>query len=322
MTTNTTDRGRSQSYFPGFRIEDIRAPGATIRTVRAGSGPPLLLLHGYPQTHVIWHKIASRLAERFTVVLTDLRGYGDSSKPEGGARHANYSFRAMAQDQLEVMRYLGHERFYVASHDRGARTAHRLCLDHPQAVRKVCFMDIVPTLRMYRDTSKEFATKYMWWFFLIQKAPLPERMIGADPEFFLDQHFEVQNGTPGALSQEALEEYKRCFCTPEAIHASCEDYRASADIDLKMDEADEQAGRKVGAPVLALWGAKGTLGKLWNVLEVWRQHARAPVDGRALDSGHYLAEEQPEEVLQEFLRFFRDEGTPISAVGKGKEFSS
>src|SRR5262249_51348160 len=156
-------------------------------------------------------------AEQFTVVLTDLRGYGDSSKPDGGERHANYSFRAMAQDQLEVMRRLGHERFYVGSHDRGARMAHRLCLDHPEAVRKVCFLEIVPTLRMYRDTSKEFATRYVWWFFLIQKAP-PEHMIGKDAEFFLNEHFEVQNGTPGALTPEAIAEYKRSFCSPEAIH--------------------------------------------------------------------------------------------------------
>jgi haloacetate dehalogenase len=292
--------------FPGFLVEDISVTGATIRTLRAGSGPPLLLLHGYPQTHVIWHKIADRLTDRFTVVLADLRGYGDSSKPEGGARHANYSFRAMAQDQLEVMRHLGHERFYVGSHDRGARTAHRLCLDHPEAVRKVCFLEIVPTLRMYRDTSKEFATKYMWWFFLIQKAPLPEHMIGADPEFFLDEHLEVQNGTPGALTAEARKEYKRCFCTPETIHATCEDFRAAAEIDLGMDEADEKAGRTIEAPVLALWGAKGAVGQLWNVLDVWRQGTSGTVEGRALDAGHYLAEEKPEEVLQEFLHFFCD----------------
>jgi haloacetate dehalogenase len=290
--------------FPGFLIEDIATTGATIRTLRAGSGPHLLLLHSCPQTHVIWHKIAGRLAERFTVVVTDLRGYGDSSKPERGNRHQNYSFRSMAQDQLEVMLHLEHQCFSVGSYDRGARTAHRLSLDHPEAVRKVCFMDIVPTLRMYRDTSMEFATKYMWWFFLIQKAPLPEHMIGTDAEFFLERHFDVQNRTPGALTAEALEEYKRCFCTPEAIHASCEDYRAAAGIDLEMDEADEKAGRKIEAPVLALWGAKGAMGKLWNVLEVWRQHANTPVEGRALDCGHYLAEEQPEEVLKGFLRFF------------------
>jgi haloacetate dehalogenase len=292
--------------FEGFSNKDIPTQGAVIHSLKKGAGPPLLLLHGYPQTHFIWHKIAERLAERYTVVLTDLRGYGDSSKPEGGARHENYSFRAMAQDQVEVMRHFGFAEFYVASHDRGARTAHRMCLDHPKAVRKVCIMDIVPTLRMYRDTSKEFATKYMWWFFLIQNAPLPEHMIGADPEFFLSQHFQIQNGTPGALTEEAIQEYQRCFRRPEAIHASCEDYRAAADIDLEMDEADERAGHKVDAPILALWGAKGALGKLWDVLEVWRQHANGPVEGRALNAGHYLAEEQPEEVLHELLRFFGD----------------
>jgi haloacetate dehalogenase len=291
--------------FPGFLIEDVRTTGATIRTLRAGSGPPLLMLHGYPQTHVIWHAIAGRLAEQFTVVLSDLRGYGDSSKPDGGERHAGYSFRAMAQDQLEVMAHFGHHRFYVAAHDRGARTAHRLCLDHPAAVRRVCLMDIVPTLRMYRDTSKEFATRYVWWFFLIQKAPLPERMIGADPNFFLDRHFEVQNGTPGALTPDAIAEYRRCF-TPESIQASCEDYRAAAEIDLEFDAADEQAGRKVEAPILVLWGTRGALGQLWNVRDAWQQQASVPVYGRGLDAGHYLAEERPQEVLQEYLRFFRD----------------
>jgi haloacetate dehalogenase len=290
--------------FESFLIEDVATPGAMIHSLRRGTGPPLLLLHGYPQTHFIWHKVADRLAERYTVVLTDLRGYGDSTKPEGGARHENYSFRAMALDQVEVMRHLGYETFFVAAHDRGARTAHRMCLDRPEAISKVCFMDIVPTLRMYRDTSKEFATRYMWWFFLIQTAPLPEHMIGADAAFFLEQHFKVQNGTPGALTDEALKEYKRCFCTAESIHASCEDYRAAADIDLEMDDADEKAGRKVECPILALWGVKGALGQLWDVLDVWREHASGTVEGRALNSGHYLAEEQPEEVLDELLRFF------------------
>jgi haloacetate dehalogenase len=185
MQTTNRSAGIELPLFPGFLVEDIQTAGATIRTLRMGSGRPLLLLHGYPQTHVIWHKIAANLAEHFTIILTDLRGYGDSSKPDSGVRHENYSFRAMARDQLEVMRHFGQEHFFVAAHDRGARTAHRLCLDNPEAVRKVCFMDIVPTLRRYRDTSKEFATKYMWWFFLIQVAPLPEHMIGADSEFFL-----------------------------------------------------------------------------------------------------------------------------------------
>jgi haloacetate dehalogenase len=293
--------------FEGFSTEMIATAGTRICTLRKGSGPPLLLLHGYPQTHFIWHKIAERLSDEYSVVLTDLRGYGDSGKPEGGERHANYSFRAMAQDQIDVMHHLGYGEFYVAAHDRGARTAHRMCLDHPAAVRKVCLLDIVPTLRMYQDTTKEFATRYMWWFFLIQKAPLPEHMIGADPQFFLEQHFTLQNGTPGALTADAMKEYVRCFCTPEAIHASCEDYRAAADIDLEMDEADQRNGRKVSCPLHALWGAKGAIGKLWNVIDVWKQHANGPVSGKALDAGHYLTEEQPEEVLHELLRFFREE---------------
>ena len=293
-----------EEQFPDFEIRDLRTARATIHCLRKGSGPPLLLLHGYPQTHVIWHKIANRLSERYTVVLTDLRGYGDSSKPEGGPRHENYSFRVMAQDQLDVMRQLEYDSYFLGAHDRGARVADRMCLDHPEAVRKVCLMDIVPTLIAYRETNREFATKYMWWFFLIQKEPLPEHMIGADPGFFLNWHFEMLNGTPGALTDEALAEYRRCFCRPEAIHASCEDYRAAADIDLEMDEADEKAGRKIEAPLLALWGSKGSIGKLWNVLDEWRRHANGPVQGRPLEAGHYLAEEQPEEVLGEMLRFF------------------
>jgi haloacetate dehalogenase len=312
MTTTTTTApeegattiSRDAFFFPGFEVEDVRTEGATIRTLRKGSGPPMLLLHGYPQTHVIWHKVADRLAERFSVVLADLRGYGDSSKPDGGPRHGNYSFRAMAEDQLAVMQHFGHAHFFVVSHDRGARAAHRLCLDHPKAVDKVCFMDIVPTLRMYRDTSKEFATRFMWWFFLIQAEPLPEHMIGCDPKFFLGTMLETLNGTPGALTKEAAQEYLRCFGTPEAIHASCEDWRAGADIDLEMDEADENAGRKIEAPVLALWGDKGALGKLWNVTQIWREHANRSVEGRGLDAGHLLAEEQPEEVLRELCRFF------------------
>jgi haloacetate dehalogenase len=295
----------SEKLFPGFEVKDLRTSGATIHCLRKGSGPPLLLLHGFPQTHVIWHKIAGCLSERYTVVLSDLRGYGDSSKPEGGPRHENYSFRAMAQDQLEVMRQLGYDSFFVGAHDRGARVAHRMCLDHPEAVRKVCLMDILPTLFMYRNTNQEFATTYMWWFFLIQKEPLPEHMIGTDPLFFLKIHFEMQNGTPGALTDDALAEYQRCFSRPEAIHAICEDWRAAADIDLEMDEAEEKADRKIEAPLLALWAGKGAVGGLWNVLDVWRRHANGPVQGRPLEgAGHYLAEERPQETLAEMQKFF------------------
>jgi haloacetate dehalogenase len=311
MTHALTERPAASSdadFFPGFHVEDVATTGATIRTLWKGSGPPLLLLHGYPETHVTWHKIADRLARRFTVVLTDLRGYGDSSKPDGGARHVNYSFRPMAQDQVEVMHHLGHDHFDIASHDRGARVAHRLCLDHSDVVHKVCIMDIIPTLRMYHDTSKEFATRYMWWFFLIQNDPLPERMIGCDPDFYLTEHFKAQNGTPGALTDAAIREYSRCFRTPDAIHASCEDYRAAADIDLEMDLDDERVENKIEAPVLVLWGTKGAIGQLWNVPEVWRQHANTPVEGLALECGHYLAEEQPGVVLDELLRFFGEEG--------------
>jgi haloacetate dehalogenase len=293
-----------EKLFPDFETRDLRTSGVTIHCLRKGSGPPLLLLHGYPQTHVIWHKIANRLSQKYTVILTDLRGYGDSSKPEGGPRHENYSFRAMAQDQVDVMKQLGYDTFFLGAHDRGARVAHRMCLDHPDAVRKVCLMDIAPTLTMYSETNQEFATKYVWWFFLIQKEPLPEHMIGADSLFFLNTHFEIQNRTPGALTDEALDEYRRCFCRPDAIHSTCEDWRAAADIDLEMDEADKKAGRKIKAPLLVLWASKGVIGELWNVLDVWRHHADGPVQGKPLDSGHYLAEEQPDEVLGEMLQFF------------------
>jgi haloacetate dehalogenase len=254
----------------------------------------------------MWHKIAGRLSERYTVVLTDLRGYGDSSKPDGGPRHENYSSRAMALDQLEVMRGFGYPRFFLAAHDRGARMAHRMALDHPGALRRLCLMDIVPTLVAYRETNREFATRKMWWFFLIQKEPLPEHMIGADPDFFLNAHLEVQNGTPGALTDEAVAEYRRCFRLPQVIHASCEDYRAAAGVDFEMDEADEKAGHKIEAPLLVLWGSKGATGQLWSVPDVWRRHASGLVQGRALDAGHYLPEERPDEVLEELQRFFVD----------------
>jgi haloacetate dehalogenase len=246
----------SAKLFPGFVQTEVRTSGATIPVFHKGDGPPVLLLHGYPETHVTWHKVAPRLAARFSVYVPDLRGYGDSSRPSDGDRHINYSFRAMALDQVETMRHFGHEQFLVGAHDRGARVAHRLCLDFPKSVKKVCLMDIAPTLTMYRQTNQEFATKYMWWFFLIQAAPLPEHLIGLDPQYYLDVILSGLNKTPGAITPEALSEYLRCFCCTSTIHGGCEDMRASADIDLEMDEADDHAGNKIVAPVHALWGAK------------------------------------------------------------------
>jgi haloacetate dehalogenase len=290
-------------FFPGFSTEMVETNGTTIHVLRKDAGRPLLLLHGYPETHLTWHKVAPQLAEQFSVVVPDLRGYGDSGKPQGGERHENYSFRAMAQDQVDVMRHYGHERFLVVAHDRGARVAHRLCLDHPERVEKACLMDIAPTLTMYRGTNQEFATKYMWWFFLIQPSPIPEHMIGLDPEFYLQHVFAGLNKTPGAITSDEMKEYARAFSNPAAIHASCEDFRAGADIDLEMDEADEKAGKKIQCPLHALWGAKGTIGSMWDVPATWREKSAASVTGKALDCGHFLQEERPQDLLAELRQF-------------------
>lgn len=294
----------TEALFPGFRAATVETSGAKIRVLTRGSGKPLLLVHGHPETMVTWHKIASALAQSYQVVLTDLRGYGDSSKPEGGDNHVNYSFRAMAQDQVEVMQQLGHKRFFLAGHDRGGRCAHRLCLDHPDAVEKAAFLDIAPTLTMYQDTNKEFATRYVWWFFQIQPYPMPEHFIALDPVYYLRDHLFVQGKTPGAVTPEAMAEYARCYCSIQSIHAVCEDYRAGASIDLDMDRSDDGAGHKIACPVHALWGAKGTVGQLWNVIDTWKPKASGPVTGRALECGHLLPEERPDEVLSEFKRFF------------------
>ena len=292
------------AFFPGFSAELVKTHGTTIHVLRKGSGRPLLLLHGYPETHLTWHKVAPRLAEQFSVVVPDLRGYGNSAKPQDGQRHENYSFRAMAQDQIDVMHRYGHDCFLVAAHDRGARVAHRLCLDHPESVEKVCLMEIAPTLTMYQGTNQEFATRYMLWFFLIQGFPLPEHMIGLDPRFYLQEIFKGLNKTPGAIGTDVMNEYLRAFSNPAAIHATCEDFRAGAGIDLAMDEADEKAGRRVKCPLHALWGAKGTVGSLWDVLATWREKCASSVTGRALDCGHFLQEESPKDLLGELFPFF------------------
>jgi len=290
------------ALFPGFAARRIATSGAEIHCIVGGSGPPLLLLHGYPQTHAMWHRIAPRLAEHYTVVCSDLRGYGDSSKPDGGANHAGYSKRALAADQVEVMRALGFSRFRLAGHDRGARVAHRLCLDHPDAVERVAMLDISPTRIMYDATDKAFATAYYHWFFLIQPFDLPERLIGADPVYYLRRKLAGWSSGLRHFDPRALAEYARCFGDPATIHATCEDYRAAASIDLEHDAADADA--RIACPLLVLWGSKGVVNRLFDPVRDWRSVA-TDVRGKVLTSGHFLAEEAPEETLAELLDFFR-----------------
>ena len=290
-----------EQLLPGFESRRVGCAGAEINLRIGGSGLPLLLLHGYPQTHAMWHRVAPRLAERYTVVCCDLRGYGDSAKPEGGSRHVNYSKRAMAADQMDVMRSLGYRRFMLAGHDRGGRVAHRLCLDFPQAVERVAVLDICPTRIMYGKTDKAFATAYYHWFFLIQPFDLPERLIGADPGYYLRRKIGAWSGGLELFDPCALAEYERCFRLPGTIHATCEDYRAAADIDLEHDAAD--ANTRVACPLLVLWGAKGVVNRLFDPLADWGAVA-ADVRGRSLASAHFLPEEAPDETLDELERFF------------------
>ena len=286
--------------FEGFRREFIQANGVEIHAVVGGDGPPLLLLHGYPQTHVIWHKIAPALAERFTVVAADLRGYGDSAKPPGGPGHEAYSKRAMAADQVAVMEALGFERFALVGHDRGARVSHRLALDHPERVERAALLDIAPTRTVFETVDQTVATVYYHWFFLIQPNGLPEKLIGYDPDDYLQRKLTAWGADDQAFTEAAMAEYKRCFRDPAAIHASCEDYRAAATIDLEHDRADEHA--RIACPVLVLWGTKGLVGRRYDVLEVWREKADG-VQGQGIDCGHFLPEERPEETLAALQAF-------------------
>ncbi len=286
--------------FENFEHARIATRGATISLVKGGHGYPLLLLHGYPQTHMMWHKIAPRLAEEFTVIVPDLRGYGDSSKPEGGPDHAGYSKRAMAQDMVDVMSTLGYEEFFVVGHDRGGRVAHRLALDAPQRVKKVAVLDIAPTYKMYKTANQAFATAYYHWFFLIQPYDLPERLIGTQSEYYLRRFLAAGSADGTTFTPEAVAEYLRCFSDPATLHAMCEDYRASATIDLLHDEAD--MSQKVTCPLLALWGEKGFVGHAYDVLEVWRERAEN-VSGQALPGGHFLPEEVPDETYNALRTF-------------------
>ena len=274
-----------QQWLAGFERFDLETEAnVRIHGRFAGEGPPVLLLHGHPQTHLTWHAVAPELVRAgYTVVASDLRGYGDSSRPPGGHQHVNYSKRSMAADQVAVMRALGHERFSVIGHDRGGRVAHRMALDHPAAVTRVAVLDIAPTATMYARTDREFATRYFWWFFLIQPAPLPERLIQSNLEFFLRSHLTAQSRTPGVPGEALIQEYLRCYRLPGTIDAICEDYRAAASIDLEHDAADSP--RRLAMPLLALWGSRGVVGQLYDVLATWRDKA-TQVQGAALDCGH------------------------------------
>jgi haloacetate dehalogenase len=283
--------------FEGFTLSRIDTGEAIIRVRHGGSGPPLLLLHGHPQTHVMWHKVAPRLARDFTVVATDLRGYGDSSKPPTTPDHAPYSKRAMARDQIAVMRQLGFERFSVAGHDRGGRCAYRMALDHPERVLMLAVLDIVPTGDMWRRVDMEFAMVDWHWFFLAQPHPFPETMIASNPDAFYFR------GDRSKFHTEALRDYLRCVHDPQTIHGMCEDYRAGATYDRLLDEADRAAGHRIACPVLALWSAHDELPRWFDVVDVWRQWALV-VRGRAIDCGHYLAEEAPEDTYAELHAFF------------------
>ena len=287
--------------FEGFEQQQIKTSGTTINLVKGGSGPPLLLLHGYPQNHTMWHKVAPLLAQDFTVVVADLRGYGDSGKMEGGPEHINYSKRAMAQDQVEVMDQLGFDSFLLVGHDRGARVSHRLTKDHPQRVKRLAVLDIIPTHRMFQIVNQEMATNTYHWFFLIQPFDFPERVIGAAPDQFFRRSFERGANAAQVFPTEAVAEYVRCATTPEAIHAMCEDYRAGASIDLVHDAAD--FANKVNCPMLALWSATGYVGRTQDVLQTWREYA-TDVRGHSMPCGHHIAEEMPEEAhaaIKEFL---------------------
>jgi haloacetate dehalogenase len=284
--------------FEGFTRATIETKGARIALRHGGSGPPVLMLHGHPQTHVMWHRVAPRLAEDFTVVCADLRGYGDSGKPPTTPDHEPYSKRAMARDGVEVMQALGFERFAVVGHDRGGRCAYRMALDHPERIAALSVLDILPTYEHFARTDMAFAMGYWHWFFLAQPHPLPETLIAGDPDaYYLRRGRDI-------FAPEALASYRRAFHDSATIHAMCEDYRAGASMDMRLDEDDKTSGRKIPCPVQALWGKKNGLDRWYDVLSVWREWAER-VEGHAVDCGHYLAEEAPEETYRALVDFLR-----------------
>jgi haloacetate dehalogenase len=293
-----------ENYVP-FTVD---AGGVSIFGMKGGNGPPLLLLHGHPQTHEIWHRLADVLAQHFTVIATDLRGYGASGKPPSDAQHLPYSKRVMAADQVAVMQHFGFEHFMACAHDRGARVAHRMAIDFPRAVDRLMLLDIAPTLAMYEATDRAFATAYFHWFLLIQPEPLPELLIGSQPDAYVERVMGSRHAGLAPFAPHALQAYRDALKQPGAVHAMCEDYRASATIDLEHDRADIECGKKIACPLRVLWGAEGVIEKSFKPLDEWRRVAR-DVSGRKVPAGHYIAEEVPDELLAEILAFFEaDEG--------------
>ena len=291
----------ASAFLEGFDVQKVQLPDLTINYASAGTGPPILLLHGHPQTHVVWRKVAPRLVEAgYQVIAADLRGYGDSDKPESDPSHLPYSKRVMAADQIALMKHLGHETFSVVGHDRGGRVAHRLALDFPYAVERLVVLDIAPTLTMYAQTDQEFATRYFWWFFLIQPDGLPEKMIASDPEYFLRRHIAGQVKIEGSVDEVAIAEYLRSYSDPATLHAICEDYRAAASIDLEHDREDQTS--RINAPLLAIWGEQSVVGELYDVKMTWQEKAN-DVTGVALSCGHAIPEEAPEELTGHIIRF-------------------
>jgi haloacetate dehalogenase len=290
--------------FEGFASCDVEGPAGTLRTLRGGRGAPLLLLHGHPQTHVMWHAVADELGKMFTVVVMDLRGYGDSARVSSDPEHHAYSKRAMALDAMAVMGYYGFDRFQVLAHDRGARVAQRLAADHPDVVQRLMLLDIAPTLAMYDNTSDAFARTYWHWFFLIQPPPLPEALIESDPVRYVRSVMGKRHAGLAAFAPAALAEYERCAQIPGTAMSICEDYRASATIDLISDRADVAAGLKLAQPLRVLWGEHGAVGQCFDVLRLWRERA-SDVSGSSLPCGHYIAEEAPALLLAEALNFFK-----------------
>jgi len=292
------------SFFPGFETGRFVSSDAQIHYRRAGVGEPVLMLHGYPQTHTCWHAVAPALARNYTVVCADLRGYGDSSKPAGLTDHSNYSKRAMARDMVELMASLGFERFHLVGHDRGGRVGHRLAADHPQRVHSLTVLDISPTLRMFERTDMEFARAYYHWFLMLQPPPLPEQMLAGKVPFNVLGRIGRDEPDLSKFNDVAVREYVRCFADPAAIHASCEDYRAAGTIDLEHDRADRDAGRKLTMPMMALWGAQGVVGNMFDCLADWQAVSHNAI-GRALPCGHFVPEEAPQETLAEIERFLQ-----------------